>query len=226
MRLLFFRFFNDFAAANRFFIRATPWTIYILLGFLLGSVHFSYILPKLLMHRDICRLSDDHNPGAANVFIHCGVSMGLLCLVFDMAKGFIPVFLAARAMNINSMMFAAVMLAPVLGHALGVFNRFRGGKCIATAFGVLLGLIPYSWVVFLLAAVYITFSTLLKVRPNRRRSIAAFLVFGSVAFILLIIQNHLSFAFGCAAISITAIIRHLPAMANPAPSEAAEQTHI
>ena len=60
--------------------------IYILLGFivggfLLGSIMFSRIVPRLVMSRDICALSSDHNPGAANVFMKCGVKMGIICLI-------------------------------------------------------------------------------------------------------------------------------------------------
>lgn len=207
----------------RSLMSAAPWAVYISLGFLLGSIHFSYLLPKLLLRRDICKLSDDHNPGAANVFTHCGAWMGLLCLSFDMAKGFIPVFLAARALEVESLPFALVMLAPVLGHALGVFRHFQGGKCIATAFGDLLGLIPYSFAVLILAATYIAFSTLLKINSHRRRSIMAFLVFGTVACALLVIRGRFSLALGCAAIATTAIIRHLPSTTNEAPVEAAQQ---
>ncbi len=212
------------AFQGRFLMAATPWAVYILLGFLLGNVHFSYLLPKLLMKRDVCLLSDDHNPGAANVFINCGVWMGLLCLSFDMAKGFVPVFLAARALDPGSLPFALVMLAPVLGHALGVFRHFQGGKCIATSFGVLLGLIPFSWAVLILAAVYVAFSTVLKIKPNRRRSIAAFLVFGLAAGAVLALNRKLPVALGCIAISATAIIRHLPSAASEAPVEVSEQT--
>ena len=61
-----------------------------------GSVLYCRFVPLLLLKKDICALSPDKNPGAANVFVHCGVPMGLLCLVLDMAKGGVPVALALR----------------------------------------------------------------------------------------------------------------------------------
>lgn len=69
------------------------WMYLIIGGFIEGGIMFSYLLPKLIMQKDICMLSGDHNPGAANVFINCGIPMGLTCLTLDMAKGFFPVFL-------------------------------------------------------------------------------------------------------------------------------------
>ena len=85
---------------------------YIALGFLSGSIFYCRLLPMLLMHRDVCALSPDKNPGAANVFVHCGVPMGLLCLALDMAKGALPVVLALRVIDPARLAFAAVMAAP------------------------------------------------------------------------------------------------------------------
>ena len=109
-------------------------------GFLLGGVMFSRALPKLLTGKDVCALRTDKNPGAANVFAVCGVPMGLLCLALDMLKAYLPVSLAAQHLDTQSVWFALALAAPVLGHAVGVFNGFHGGKCIASAFGAMLAL--------------------------------------------------------------------------------------
>ena len=103
------------------------WTLHIVAGYLLGSIMVCRWIPKLVLHKDVCALSDDHNPGAANVFQHCGVPAGLLCLFFDLSKGFLPVYLAAHTVGIEPMQFAAVMMAPVLGHATAPFDHFSGG---------------------------------------------------------------------------------------------------
>ena len=70
------------------------WLFWIGGEFLLGGVMFSQLVPKLLGKGDVGRDSDDHNPGAANVFCLCGVPLGVLCLLLDLLKGFVPVFLA------------------------------------------------------------------------------------------------------------------------------------
>ncbi len=151
------------------------WLALILGGFMLGSVMFSRILPRLIKGKeDVTKLSDDGNPGAANVFSTCGIVLGMLCLLLDMGKGFAPVLLAQHLVDIHSMRFSAVLIAPVLGHALAPLNHFRGGKCIATAFGVTLALLPTTCIVLVLAGLYIAFSTVLKISPNRIRSIVTF----------------------------------------------------
>lgn len=185
------------------------WAVFILGGFLFGSVMFCSLLPKTIAHINLSEISDDGNPGAFNVFRHCGAKLGIPCLLLDLLKGFLPVFLAGLFTDRGSWLFAAVIVAPVLGHAIGMFNRFRGGKCIATAFGVTAGLIPATFVFFLLAALYILFSTIVKITPNRRRSIAVFTLFGVGAFLILIAGNQFPLAAGCALISIVANIKHL-----------------
>jgi len=165
-------------------------------------------IPKLVLHKDVCALSDDHNPGAANVFQHCGVPAGLLCLFFDLSKGFLPVRLAAHTVGIEPMQFAAVMMAPVLGHATAPFDHFSGGKCIATAFGVLLALVPMPTVLFL-AVPYIFFSVVWVIKPNRVRSIVAFAVFAAAACTYYTVTGLRSVGMGCGLIAGVAIVRHL-----------------
>lgn len=184
------------------------WTGLIIGGFLLGSVMFSQLLPQVLLKRDVAAESDDHNPGASNVFASCGVALGLLCLCLDLLKGFLPVFAARRLLGTDSLLFSVVMAAPVLGHAIAPLNHFRGGKCIATSFGVTLGLLPVSYACAVLAASYILFSTVLKVDPHRRRSIAAFGLFGTLTAASPLRCGRTSIALGCAAVALTAIFKH------------------
>lgn len=191
------------------------WAACIIGGYLLGGVMFSRILPRLIYGKDVTKVSDDHNPGAANVFVHCGVAAGILCLMLDLLKGAVPVYAALRTLDFRSLLFAAVMSAPVFGHATSPFSRAKGGKCIATSFGVLIGILPVTPAVFVLAAAYIVFSTVIKINPNRRRSIAAFLVFGSVSSVLLCRRGMFSVALGCAVISAVAIVRHMKKFSMP-----------
>lgn len=171
---------------------------------------FCRFVPKLITHKDICELSDDGNPGAFNVFKHCGAKVGCLCLFLDALKGFAPVILASFFTDTSSFLFAFVMLAPVLGHAAGVFNKFHGGKCIAVSFGVMFGLIPVTyWGIVLLAALYILFSTVAKIKSNRVRSIVVFALFAVACAVIMNIFGLYSAAFGCGLISATAIIKHV-----------------
>ena len=188
------------------------WMLFILIGFAMGGIMNGRILPQKLAHTDVCALSPDHNPGAANVFTYCGWKMGLLCLALDMGKGFLPVFTACRLSggDLTDPMIAPLMLAPVLGHALAPFSRNKGGKAIACAFGVLLGLLPGSAAVFVLAFLYILFSTLVKIDPHRRRSIVTFSLFGLIALVGGIFKAHFPVGLGCVLISVVVVIKHLP----------------
>lgn len=143
---------------------------FMILGYLSGSVMYSQVLPLKLRHINIREISDDGNPGAGNVFKNVGISMGFLCLICDIVKGTIPVALCLHYLSWDNLLFALVVIAPVLGHA-------RYGKAIATSFGVLLGLIPKSFLVFYLAAPFVFFSVIIRITPHAWRVIASFLLF-------------------------------------------------
>ena len=184
------------------------WLLAIGGGFLAGSILFSRWIPRFFLGKDVTELSDDRNPGASNVFIHCGPLWGMLCLLLDVLKGFLPVYLAVRYLDTESLWFGLAMAAPVLGHGIAPFHHFHGGKCISTAFGCLLALLPVSPIVLVLAVLYILFSTVLKISPNRLRSIAAFGLFGLISLAVLAHEQQYSLAVGCTLISLTAIWKH------------------
>ena len=186
---------------------------YIALGFLSGSIFYCRLLPMLLMHRDVCALSPDKNPGAANVFVHCGVPMGLLCLALDMAKGALPVMLALRVIDPARLAFAAVMAAPVLGHALGVLNGGHGGKCIAVIFGVLIALLGITPLGFVLAGIYILLAGILRVRPNGKCSVLTFSLFALCALGMGIVSGQYAVTLGAVTISAVSIVCHMKSAA-------------
>jgi glycerol-3-phosphate acyltransferase PlsY len=178
-------------------------------GYLLGSVLFARVIPMILQNKDICELSDDGNPGVFNAFSVCGWKVGALCLAFELGKGFLPVYAVVKWLNVAGVLLTAVMVATVMGHAFPVFNRFRGGKCIAVIFGELIALLWITPVCLVLAVLYILFSTVIKINPNRRRSIVTFAVFIPIAILLELHLNQIAVAVGCTAVSLIAIYKHL-----------------
>lgn len=180
---------------------------FIIIGYLSGSILYAYILPKYLKHMDITKLSTDKNPGAANAFMHAGIPIGILVIVCEILKGTIPVWLACRHTDQNSLFFTFIIIAPVLGHSYPLFFKGKkGGKAIAVSFGVLLGLYPDLTPVCMLAMLYIIFSLFVIVSPHLFRSITSFTVFG------ICIQLHttvpLSIKLGCLLLSIIVVYRH------------------
>lgn len=112
------------------------WTV---IGFLLGSIPFSLLLGKLIIHKDI-RQYDDNNSGAVSVWKAGGSKVGIFALILDYLKGVIPVGIAYFVYKIPDWGLVSVALAPVLGHAFSPFLKFRGGKAIATTFGIWTGM--------------------------------------------------------------------------------------
>lgn len=117
---------------------------YTVLGFFSGSILYSYLLPKFLCHIDICALSEDHNPGAFNAFRLCGPLIGFIAVFLDVFKAACPVYLALTRGHLWGWLILLPALSPVLGHAYSPLRRFHGGKAIAAFFGVLVGLLPVT----------------------------------------------------------------------------------
>lgn len=121
-----------------------------LFGYLLGSIPTGYILGSLA-GVDV-RQAGSGNVGATNVARVVGKRHGILTLVADVAKGFVPVILAL-SLGFAPLATASVGIAAFLGHLYPVFLRFQGGKGVATALGVFLGLAP--WATLILIAIFI-----------------------------------------------------------------------
>lgn len=109
--------------------------IWTLIGFLLGSLPISVWLGNLALHTDI-RAYGDGNPGGTNVIRAGNRGLGLLVIILDMLKGAIPVALAYYVFGVDGWPLVPVVLAPIAGHAFSPFLRFRGGKALASTFGV------------------------------------------------------------------------------------------
>lgn len=127
----------------------TAYLFYSFFGYLSGSVLYSYLIPKYFCHVDVRTVNEDQNPGAFNAFSVAGPRIGLLCVLCDIGKGFLPVFLAAHssAVSMGSWIFALILLAPVAGHAWPFLQPAKGGKAISVSFGVRLGSLLISLVV-------------------------------------------------------------------------------
>lgn len=182
--------------------------VYSLIGFASGSVLYSWLLPKLISGVDVVAESDDGNPGTYNALRLAGKPVGALCLLGDLAKGFVPVYIAAHQMDTASLWFAPVMAAPVLGHMFSPMLRGHGGKGIAASFGTLLGLLPWNYSVFALAAPYILLSTVARINNHAVRSVASYLIFTGIS----IAADPPSVALGCSLIAGSVVARHWPGL--------------
>ena len=118
----------------------------VLTGYLLGSIPFGLLLARFVAGVDV-RRTGSGNIGATNVARAAGQKLGLVTLFLDAAKGAIPVVAAAALLGVPGEpgpWAAAAGLAAFLGHVFPPWLRFRGGKGVATAFGVFLALSPWA----------------------------------------------------------------------------------
>lgn len=154
-----------------------PWILsllFSLLGFGLGSIPFSVLIGKLGAGVDI-RGYGDHNPGSTNVLRAAGWKLALPAFLLDYLKGAVPVSLAWFGLGLSGYPIVPVALAPVLGHAFSPWLRWRGGKAVATTFGIWTGLTigaGPSILGFLLGVMYAVFEN------SGWATILAFTLFG------------------------------------------------
>jgi len=105
-------------------------------AFLCGSIPFGLLLVKLAGKGDV-RAHGSGNIGATNVSRVGGKALGLVTLLLDIGKGFLPVFLG-RQLGLSESVLSLLALSAVLGHVFTPWLKFRGGKGVATALGVAL----------------------------------------------------------------------------------------
>lgn len=130
----------------------SAWLIWCLVAYLSGSISFALLLGRL-RGIDIRKVGSG-NVGATNVSRALGRKWGIACFVLDVLKGFLPVFVAGWVLGYmeqgmrgtlaaaDAWRWLGIMVCPVVGHVFPVWLKFKGGKGVATAFGVLLGVWP------------------------------------------------------------------------------------
>ena len=109
--------------------------VYLILGYLIGSLPFAVIVSRLFGLADP-RSFGSGNPGATNVLRSGSKAAAVLTLAGDALKGWVPVWAATR-LGLAEEVVAVVALAAFLGHVFPVWLRFKGGKGVATAAGVI-----------------------------------------------------------------------------------------
>ena len=115
---------------------------FVVTAYLLGSISFAVLMSKVF-HLPDPRTYGSHNPGATNVLRSGKKLAAVLTLLGDAAKGWLAVILTQQFAPHDENYFsliAMVALAVFLGHLFPLFLRFKGGKGVATALGVLLAL--------------------------------------------------------------------------------------
>lgn len=135
--------------------------LYILIGYLLGSIPSAVWLGKAFHDIDI-REFGSKNAGATNSFRVLGKTIGTLVLLIDVLKGYIAsvlpyIFIYLFEVEVENLLFIQIIssIACVLGHIFPIFAKFRGGKGVATSLGLFFGINPYTTLFVLIIFLFV-----------------------------------------------------------------------
>ncbi len=153
---------------------------YLVLTYFVTSIPFGYIIGKIF-GKDV-RREGSGNIGATNVARTVGKIPGLLVLILDALKGFIPVYYATKYFDLyfSPKDIGLIAIFAILGHCFSIFMKFKGGKGVATGLGVLFALSFKSamltlalWLGIFLVSGYVSLASILAA------TISGFFVFGN-----------------------------------------------
>jgi acyl phosphate:glycerol-3-phosphate acyltransferase len=179
--------------------------LWLLASYLLGAVPTSYLVSRAFAKIDL-RQHGSGNLGATNLYRVLGWKYAVPVALFDIAKGAIPVLIFAPQASSSELFALACGIAAIVGHVFSVFVRFKGGKGVATAAGVMLGLTPLAlgiaaavWGVVLLLTGYVSLGSIAAaavlpvavylLEDARRPAVLWVAVFVALAVILLHRRN-------------------------------------
>ncbi|MBI5779921.1 MAG: glycerol-3-phosphate 1-O-acyltransferase PlsY [Planctomycetes bacterium] len=201
-------------------------------GYLIGSIPFGYIIVKLRKGIDI-RTVGSGNIGATNVVRIAGLPWGILCFLLDAAKGFLPTLYVIYNLTcspraeivvthgdfggctvIEMTSGAIIGLSLIIGHLFPVYIRFRGGKGVATALGVFLALTPEATIVsFIIWLVLFSLFRYVSV-ASIMAAVSLPISFGWITQSKYPIRSIWEYYYGlfivCIIVAILVIIKHIP----------------
>ncbi len=147
------------------------WLLLIVVGYGIGSIPFAVWWGRWRFGIDI-RQHGSGNAGATNTLRVLGWKTGLIVLLFDIGKGFFPVWIASWVMDAGAEPYRlcwlmSIGIAAVVGHIFPIWLAFRGGKGVATLFGVVMYLFPdiaslaaIGFVVVLIVTQYVSLASM------------------------------------------------------------------
>lgn len=125
--------------------------VFVIIAYLFGSLPCGVWLGKVTKNIDI-REHGSKNSGATNAYRILGPKYGIMVLILDALKGYIPLYLAS-VFGVDGVYLVILGLVAILGHSFSFFLKFKGGKGVATSLGVFLFLMPH--VILVLIIVFI-----------------------------------------------------------------------
>ncbi|MCG9480065.1 MAG: glycerol-3-phosphate 1-O-acyltransferase PlsY [Actinomycetia bacterium] len=121
-------------------------TLFIILAYLFGAFPTAYVLYRIRRGSDI-RMEGSGNVGGTNVARTMGAGAGVLTIIIDIIKGFLPMMAVYFIFAGDLLMASLASVAVILGHDFPVYLKFKGGKGISTSFGVIIGMCAFPFTV-------------------------------------------------------------------------------
>lgn len=173
-------------------------------AYLIGSVSFAVVFSRIFGLKDP-RTYGSGNPGATNVLRSGNKFAAILTLFGDAAKGWLAVWIAIE-LKMSPMLIAGVAIAVFLGHLYPIFLKFKGGKGVATAFGVMIAIEPLmalaTMATWIIMAVFFRYSSLAAL------TCAVFAPFYYFFGGMLVWQSHLAIGIALIVIALFLMYRH------------------
>ncbi len=173
--------------------------LYAGLAYLIGSFSTAIITCKI-MGIDDPRKTGSHNPGATNVLRHGGKKAAIITLLGDSLKGLIPVLVVSQ-LQTDTLIIALVGLFALLGHVFPIYYGFKGGKGVATYYGVILGMNLLAGLIAV--AIWLGMAAIVKIS-----SLSALVSIFFTPFILWYFSQSVELTSAVALMSILVFWRH------------------
>jgi len=177
---------------------------YVLLLYICGSIPFSYLIPFYAQGIDIRKVGSG-NIGATNVMRGAGKRLGIICLILDSLKAYIPLMLLRYAFIPDdpymTVWFGVAAMAAVIGHDYSVFMKFAGGKGVSSTMGVFFAVNPISGIVFFTLGITIAFST-------RIMSLASIVAMSVTTICIFFLESDPAFWILYIAMTLFSVYRH------------------
>ncbi|KSU19508.1 Acyl-phosphate:glycerol-3-phosphate O-acyltransferase PlsY [Lactococcus lactis subsp. lactis] len=181
--------------------------ILLIASYLLGAIPFGLWIGKIFFKKNLHDYGSG-NTGTTNTFRILGVKAGISVFTFDLLKGTLATLLPLL-FHINGVSPLIFGLLAVIGHTFSIFDRFKGGKAVATSAGVILGFSPlfliYLLVVFIIVLWLFSMISLSSV-IGAVFALLGILIFPSIGFILT--SYDLLFSIIIFVLAIIIILRH------------------
>ncbi|MFW6262703.1 MAG: glycerol-3-phosphate 1-O-acyltransferase PlsY, partial [Thermotogota bacterium] len=165
---------------------------------------FSYLIPFYTKGIDIRKVGSG-NIGATNVMRGAGKRLGIICLILDSLKAYIPLMLLRYVFIPDdpymTVWFAVAAMAAVIGHDYSVFIKFAGGKGVSSTMGVFFAVNPVSGIVFFTLGITIAFST-------RIMSLASIVAMSVTTICIFFLESYPAFWILYIVMTLFSVYRH------------------